>query len=104
MIDFLKQVFEAIEIERMNNPDNSIGHATVKIGDSVLMMSDARHEPPHKPMPSGFYLYMKNTDATYKRALQAGATSLMGTSRPILRRQKCRSEGSAWQLLVDRHS
>jgi uncharacterized glyoxalase superfamily protein PhnB len=39
------------------------------------MMTDAGGE--RKPMPSGIYLYVNDTDAVYKRALQAGATSLM---------------------------
>jgi uncharacterized glyoxalase superfamily protein PhnB len=75
LIDFLKQAFEATEMKRINNPDNSIGHAAIRIGDSVLMMSDARDE--WKPMSSAIYLYVNDTDATYKRALQAGATSVM---------------------------
>jgi PhnB protein len=75
LIDFLKQAFEATEMNRMNNPDNSIGHAAIRIGDSVLMMSDARGD--WKSMPSAIYLYVNDTDATYKRALQAGATSVM---------------------------
>ena len=41
----------------------------------MLMMSDARGE--WKPMLSGIYLYVNNVDVTYKRALQAGATSMM---------------------------
>ncbi|MGB6674308.1 MAG: VOC family protein [Candidatus Nitrosopolaris sp.] len=95
-IDFVKQAFEAIEVERMNGPDNTVGHAAVRIGDSVLMMSDARGE--WKPMPAAIYLYVKDADATYKRALEAGATSLMEPA------DQCQREGSAWQLLVDRHS
>lgn len=75
LIDFVKKAFEAVEVERMNNPDNSVGHAAVRMGDSVLMMSDARGQ--WKPMPSAIYLYVNDTDTTYKRALQAGATSLM---------------------------
>lgn len=46
-----------------------LGHAAVSIGDYVLMMSNARDE--WKPMPSVIYLYVNDTDATYKRALQA---------------------------------
>jgi PhnB protein len=49
LIDFLKQGFEATEINRMNNPDNSIGHAAIGIGDSVLMMSDARGDWKSRP-------------------------------------------------------
>jgi len=75
LIDFLTQAFEAQEIERMTQPDGTIGHAEVRIGDSVVMMGEARDE--WKPMPSGIYLYVNDTDAVYKRALQAGATSIM---------------------------
>jgi len=47
----------------------------VQIGDSVIMLAEARGE--WKPMPGAIHLYVGDTDATYQRALQAGATSLM---------------------------
>lgn len=75
LIDFLKQVFDATEIERMANADGTIKHAEVKIGDSVLMMSESRGE--WKPMPGAFYVYVSDADAVYQRALQTGAASLM---------------------------
>jgi PhnB protein len=75
LIDFLKQAFDAREIERMMEPDGTIRHAEVRIGDSVVMMGEAEGE--RQPMPSGIYLYVNDTDTVYKRALQAGATSLM---------------------------
>ncbi|MGH7452061.1 MAG: VOC family protein [bacterium] len=75
LIDFLKQVFAATEIERMTNADGTIKHAEVRIGDSVVMISEPRGE--WKPMPGAFYLYVSDADAIYKRALQAGAVSLM---------------------------
>ena len=75
LIDFLQQAFAAQEIERMMQPDGTIRHAEVRIGDSVVMMAEARSE--QAPMPSGIYLYVNDTDAVYKRALQAGATSVM---------------------------
>ena len=75
LIDFLKQVFAATEIERMSNADGTIKHAEVRIGDSVMMMSEPRGE--WKPMPGAFYLYVSDVDNIYKRALQAGAVSLM---------------------------
>lgn len=75
LIDFLKGAFGAQEIHRMSNPDSSIGHATMRIGDSMVMLSDARDQ--WKPMPTAIYLYVNDTDATYKQALQAGGTSVM---------------------------
>lgn len=75
LIEFLKQAFEAREIRRTLHPEGSIMNAEVRIGDSVVMVSEARGE--FKPMPSSIYLYVENTDATYKRALQSGGTSMM---------------------------
>src|ERR671918_1310451 len=75
LIEFLKEAFDAQETERVAQPDGNIMHAEVRIGDSVLMLSDAMGE--RKPMPTGIYLYVNDADATYQRALQAGATSLM---------------------------
>lgn len=75
LIEFAKQVFAATEIERMMNPDGTIKHAEVRIGDSVVMLSDARDE--YKPRPAALYVYVSEVDAVYQRALAAGATSLM---------------------------
>ena len=49
LIDFLKQAFDAKEIERMAAPDGSIMHAEVKVGDSRVMMGEPRGDS--KPMP-----------------------------------------------------
>ena len=75
LIDFVKRVFDATELERMSRPDGTIGHAEVRIGDSVVMMGEARGES--TPMPGTLYVYVSDTDAVYKRALEAGAASLM---------------------------
>ncbi len=74
LIDFLKQAFDAKEIEVMKRPDGAIAHAEVRIGDSVVMMGEALGEA--KPSPGSFYLYVADADATYKRAIRAGATSI----------------------------
>jgi len=74
LIDFLKQAFGAEEILRMAQPDGTIMHAEVKIGDSGVMLSEASGE--NKPMPAMLHLYVEDMDGAYQRALQAGATSL----------------------------
>jgi PhnB protein len=74
LIDFLKQAFDAKEIEVMKRPDGAIAHAEVRIGDSVVMLGEANAEL--KPTPGSFYLYVTDADATYKRAIRAGATSI----------------------------
>jgi PhnB protein len=71
LIDFLKAAFGAQETFRMPGPEG-IMHAEVRIGDSVVMMSDAMGE--YGPMPTMIHLYVEDVDAAYKRALQAGAT------------------------------
>jgi PhnB protein len=76
LLDFLKQAFNATDAHLcMKRPDGSIHHAEVTIGDSIVMVGDAQGQ--WKPMPSTLYLYVDDTDATYHRALAAGATSLM---------------------------
>lgn len=75
LLDFLKQAFAAQELHRpMLRPDGTIMHAEVRVGDSVVMMGEPMGE--HTPMPGSLYLYVPDVDAVYKRALQAGATSL----------------------------
>jgi uncharacterized glyoxalase superfamily protein PhnB len=75
LLEFLKKAFDAKETERVTRPDGTIGHAEVKIGDSVVMLSEAMGE--WKAMPTSIYLYVNDADAAYKRALQAGGTSVM---------------------------
>ena len=75
LIDFLRQAFDATEKERHAWPDGSIMHAEVKIGDSVIMLGEARGE--WKPMPASIYLYVNDADATFRKAIKAGAVSVM---------------------------
>ena len=73
VIRFLQRAFGARETGRYTAPDGVIHHTTLKIGDSALEMTEA--QGPYQPMPSMFYLYVPDVDATYRRALQAGAVS-----------------------------
>ena len=74
LIQFLKNTFDAKEKEIMRRPDGSIHHAEMQIGDSVIMMGEASGE--WKPTGASLYVYVPDTDATYHKALEAGATSL----------------------------
>jgi uncharacterized glyoxalase superfamily protein PhnB len=51
-----------------------IHHATVRIGDSLIEMGEAHGEA--QPMPPALYMYVEDVEASYQRALAAGATSL----------------------------
>jgi uncharacterized glyoxalase superfamily protein PhnB len=70
LIDFIKQVFGGEETFRMG--EDSVAHAEMRIGDSMVMLGEAQNEP----IPAMIHLYMPDTDAVYRRALAAGATSL----------------------------
>lgn len=76
LIDFLKRAFGAEEAQRAESPDGTVVHAKIKIGDSIVEMGEAHGE--WQPMPAALHVYVKDVDAAYKRALEAGATSLMG--------------------------
>jgi PhnB protein len=80
-IDFYKQAFGAEEIMRMAGPDGKIGHAEIRIGDSVIMLTD---EYPDMGMPSpealggspvSILIYVDDVDAVFDRAVAAGAKS-----------------------------
>ncbi len=53
----------------MRGPDNRIQHATVKIGNSMIMLGDTMNGM--GPQTAMLYLYVKDVDALYKRALEA---------------------------------
>lgn len=73
-IDFLKDAFEAEELMRHEEKE-MLAHAKIRIGDSAIELGEARFES--QPLPPAIYLFVKDVDAVYERALTAGATSLM---------------------------
>ena len=72
LIDFTRQVFGATELARVPDPGGGIAHAEVRIGDSVVMMFDARDGWPDTP--AFLRLYVTDADTACQRALAAGAT------------------------------
>lgn len=74
LIAFLGATFGEIETERLARSDGGIGHAEVRIGDSVVMVSDSTESIPARPC--AHYVFVDNVDAVYKRAVAAGASSL----------------------------
>jgi Uncharacterized protein conserved in bacteria len=74
LIDFVVRAFGAQELMRLTHDDGKIMHAQVRIGDSVLMLSERCHES--EPMTATLWLYVEDADAVFKRALKAGATKI----------------------------
>ena len=73
-IEFMQAAFGA-EIKHVSkSPDGLIMHASLLIGDSMLMLSDARGN--WQPQAASFYLYVPNVDESYRRAKSAGAETV----------------------------
>ena len=75
LVEFLKKAFNASVVFMMKKPDGSVGHAEVRIGDSIVMIGEARDQ--WQPMPAMIHVYLTDSDAAYKAALDAGAEVVM---------------------------
>jgi PhnB protein len=77
-IDFYKKAFGAKEVMRFADPSGKIGHAEIKIGDSIIMLAD--EHPDMKIVspqtlggtPVGIALYVEDVDARFNQAVAAG--------------------------------
>ena len=73
-IDFLINVFDAVELRRFPDAAGKLLHAEVCIDDTIVMVADGGDGWP--PIPSHVHVCVSDVDATHKRALDAGATSV----------------------------
>src|SRR4029077_17769599 len=79
-IAYYKKAFGAEELVRMPMPDGLVGHAELKIGDSILMLADEMDHPDaiaKSPrtlggVTSGLCLSVEDSDAVFNRAVAAG--------------------------------
>lgn len=84
-IDFYQRAFGAEEIgDRMTGPDGSVGHAEIRIGDSVVMLADEWPDgPTQSPTTLGgstaaLFIYTDDVDTLWEQAIAAGAEELFG--------------------------
>jgi PhnB protein len=76
LIEFLQAVFGGVEQGRRSvRPDGRVDHADVRIGDSLVMVSEASDRYPARPCVH--FAYVDDVDATYRAALAAGAVSIL---------------------------
>ena len=79
-IEFYKQAFGATEVMRIGAPGGKVGHAEIKIGDSIIMLADEFPEfgslSPQSTGGSGtgLHIYIEDVDSAFDRAVKAGAT------------------------------
>lgn len=84
-IDFYKRAFGAELLMSLDMPDGKVAHAEIRIGDSILMMSEESAEWGNKsPLTLGgspvfMMIYVPDVDAAFSKALAAGATEV----RPV---------------------
>jgi PhnB protein len=84
-IEFYKQAFGATEVMRLSGPGGVVGHAEIKIGDSIVMLADEHPSMGHvgpKSLggtPVSLLVYVEDVDAQFERAVKAGAV----VKRPI---------------------
>ena len=76
-IDFARRAFGAVELNRAPAPDGRLMHATIRIGDSVLMLADDFPEMRGSEIAQGHWpfvlnLYVPDADAVWAQALAAG--------------------------------
>jgi len=80
-LDFYKKAFGATVIVRMDGPGGKIGHAELKVGDSIFMLSDEmmgnRSPESFGGSPVGIFMYVDDVDAAFKQAVDAGASTEM---------------------------
>ncbi len=81
-IDFYKKAFGATELVRMGGPDGKIGHAEIKIGDSMIMLADEHPDMGYRGpqayggTPVSMVLYVPDVDSLFRQAIAAGAKEL----------------------------
>jgi PhnB protein len=83
-LEFYARAFGARELMRMPAPGGKLGHAEMRIGDSVVMLSDEFPGMSTTKAPtslggttSALMVYLPNVDAAFERAVDAGCKSLM---------------------------
>ena len=74
LVEFMKRAFDATEVQRWEWPDGF--YAGMRIGDSVVGVSEVSNNEWMRPMPATTYLYVPDCDVLYQKALRAGATSV----------------------------
>jgi uncharacterized glyoxalase superfamily protein PhnB len=67
----LRQAFDASEQTRITRPDGTVLYAEVRLGDSLVLISDPKDK--WKPRPSMLNFYVPDVDAAFRRAVAAGA-------------------------------
>ena len=74
-IAFVKSVFDAEMLEENYNEDGTAAHCEANIGGGTILFSNSRGE--WKPATANMFVYVKDADKTYQKAIDAGSETVM---------------------------
>ncbi|MCX6023266.1 MAG: VOC family protein [Chloroflexi bacterium] len=74
LIDFIMQIFDASVVLRIDTPDGGVSHAHLLVEGSAIYLAGTGAQWP--ALTAALHVYVPDVDATYQKALAAGATSL----------------------------
>ena len=102
-IDFYKKALGAQELVRMPSPDGKIMHAELKIGDSIIFLSEEMPMPGSVKSPQTLggctctlNVYVPNVDETFQAGHRGRRQGIHAGGRPVLGRPLWQSYGSVW--------
>ncbi|MNZ91768.1 Glyoxalase-like domain protein [compost metagenome] len=72
LIDFVVNCFDARINDMLRNDEGKIRHAELRIGDSIIEVSEANEK--YSPVQLAIHLYVRNVDETFRKCLDAGAS------------------------------
>lgn len=84
-IEFYTRAFAATELERHASPSGGVGHAKLRIGETIIKMGEhpsAKGRECEAIPRVGLRLYVADVDVAYSRAIAAGATGDAPSERP----------------------
>ena len=101
-IEWYRKVLGAKQRLRLDMPGGNVAHCELGFGDAVLMMGSPM-PPQFPPRNASLSIYVRNCDATYKKALNAGARSLQEPTDQFYGDRNARFEdpfGNEWSVMT----
>jgi PhnB protein len=101
-IDWYRNVLGAKQRLRLDMPGGSVAHCELGFGDAVLMLGSPM-PPQFPPKKASLGIYVKDCDATYQKALSAGARSMQEPTDQFYGDRNARFEdpfGNEWSVMT----
>ena len=98
-VAFLKRALGFKESYRLTWPDGKIAHCELRLGDSVLNIGSSMEGWPARPLVA--QIFVEDSDALFKQALEAGATELMPVTDMFFGSREgriCDPFGNVWTI------